>query len=237
MNTRSRKLRTRSDYEGDAELYNSWLLPILNGQPPKGHATPACCERVCQFLSDLLQLETIRGTLKPLARDSVQIKADASPDSVRDLFNGFGLHRFRDPKAEALYQTGAGLVARINNQLLHYRWFPEIRFELETPIRHRQTWDERTESYYHENLAVWLFLVELSEGKIDRFRRCGNCTRWFYAITEHQKYCDAKCRVKEHSQGEEFKRKRARYMREKYRPALRKHEASAKHFLGRERGK
>ena len=60
---------------------------------------------------------------------------------------------------------------------------------------------------------------------------------WFYAITDHQKYCSPRCRVQEHSQGEGFKRKRARYMREKYRPALREHEASAKRVAGREREK
>jgi hypothetical protein len=227
MKARIRKLRTRRDYEIDAELYNSWLLPILNGEPPKGHATPACCQRVCQLLSDFQHLEMIRRTLKPLARDR--------SDGVR---YGFGfVHRFRDPKAEELYQTCAELVDRINIRLQRYRWVPELTFGLDAPITHRQTWDERTESYYHENLAIWLFLIELSEGRIDRFRRCVNCARWFYAITDHQKFCDARCRVREHSQGEEFRKKRARYMREKYRPALKEHEASAKHLAGRERGK
>ena len=227
MKALRRKLRTRQDNVGDAEQYNIWLFPILNGEPPKGHATLLCCRRVCQLLSELQQLETIRRTLKPLARD------------WREGGGAYGMgfiHQFRDPKAEDLYRTCAELVDRINARLDRYRWVPELMFRLDSPITHRETWDERTESYYHENLAVWLFLIELSEGRIDRFRRCVHCARWFYAITDHQKYCAPRCRVKEHSQGEEFRKKRARYMREKYRPALREYEASAKRLAGRERG-
>jgi len=222
-----RKLRVRHDNEADAELYNSWLFPVLNGEPPKGHATDACCKRVCKLLSDLQQLDVIRRTLKPLARDR----------SEGVLYGLEFIHRFRDPKAQELYRTCADLIDTVNARLRRYRWVPELKFALDAPITHRQTWDERTESYYHENLAVWIFLIELSEGRIDRFRRCIHCGRWFYAITDHQKYCGAGCRVREHSQGGEFKKKRARYMREKYRPAMREQEAAAKRLAGRERGK
>src|SRR5450755_3599390 len=98
MELLARKLRRRDDREADAELFNSWLFPILNGEPPEGHATPGCCQRVCRLLSDLQQLETIRCVLKPLPRDR--------SDDVRYVWSGLGfLHRFRDPKAEELYRT------------------------------------------------------------------------------------------------------------------------------------
>ncbi|SRR6266567_4470056 len=227
MKARTRKLRHRNDYEGDAELFNYWLFPILNGEPSKGHATPAACKRVLHLLLDLQRLETNRRTLKPLERDS----CEGTPYGV-----GF-IHQFRDPTAEELYRNCADLVAEIDAQLSRYKCSPEIIFRVDEHIRLGQAWDERTESIYHESLAAWTFLQEAAEGRIDRFRRCLHCAHWFYAITDHQKYCSPKCRVQEHSQGEGFKRKRARYMREKYRPALREHEASAKRVAGREREK
>jgi hypothetical protein len=205
------------DNECDAEEYNIWLLPILNSEPPKGHASLACCQRVRRLLSDLQQLDANRRALRPLARD----RCEGTP-------YGFGfVHRFRDPKAEGIYRTSAVLVETINSQLWRYRWAPEVLFGLDEPIKSYPTWDERSESYYHENLSARVFLDELSEGRIDRFRQCVHCARWFYAITNHQKYCRPKCRVGEHSQGEGFKKKRARYMREKYRPAIRERDAIA----------
>ena len=227
MKSRKRKLQNRQDNEGDAELYNSWLFPILNGEPPEGRAIPAACKRVLRLLLDLQLLEKNRRTLKPLARD----RCEGTPYGL-----GF-IHKFRDSQAEDLYRSCAELVESINAQLSRYKCSPEILFRVDDPIKLWQTWDERTESIYHESLAAWTFLNESAEGRINRFRRCVHCARWFYAITDHQKYCAARCRVKEHSQGEEFRKKRARYMREKYRPALREYEASAKRLAGREGGK
>jgi len=222
-----RKLLTRTDYEGDAELYNSWLLPILNCEAPDGHASPAACKRVLRLLFDLQRLEANRRILRPLAKDPCK----GTPYGL-----GFVYH-FRDSRAEELYRGCADLVEEINAQLSRYKCSPEILFRVDDPVKLWQRWDERTESVYQESLAAWMFLDESAEGRIDRFRRCAHCARWFYAITDHQKYCAPKCRVREHSQGEEFKKKRAHYMREKYRPAIREHEASAKRFSGRKRGK
>jgi hypothetical protein len=44
-------------------------------------------------------------------------------------------------------------------------------------------------------------------------------------VTEHQKYCEANCRKREAQQGPEFKRKRAEYMRDRYRPLQKKLDA------------
>ena len=53
-----------------------------------------------------------------------------------------------------------------------------------------------------------------NEGRwIHRCRRCLHCNRWFFASTEHQKHCEDKCRKGHHASSEEFKTKRAAYMR------------------------
>jgi hypothetical protein len=123
------------------------------------------------------------------------------------------------------------LIDNINSQLGRYHWAPKVEL-VHGSISRTETWKEKGDG---ENFVVWLFLKELSEGRIDRFRRCNHCSRWFYAITGHQKYCGESCRMGAHSQGTEFRKKRARYMREKYRPALREREASAKLNVKNER--
>lgn len=59
-------------------------------------------------------------------------------------------------------------------------------------------------------------------------RRCRQCPKWFFAVTDHQKYCSTACRKRDASQGESFKEKRARYMRETYRPRVKREEAASK---------
>ena len=53
---------------------------------------------------------------------------------------------------------------------------------------------------------------------VHRIRRCRRpeCRKWFFAVTDHQKYCGDNCRKREAQQGLDFKRKRADYMK-KYR--------------------
>jgi hypothetical protein len=53
---------------------------------------------------------------------------------------------------------------------------------------------------------------------VHRIRRCRlqECRKWFFAVTDHQKYCGDTCRKRDAAQGESFKEKRRLYMR-KYR--------------------
>jgi hypothetical protein len=53
---------------------------------------------------------------------------------------------------------------------------------------------------------------------VPRIRRCRRlqCRNWFFAVTDHQKYCGDTCRKRDASRGESFKKKRREYMK-KYR--------------------
>jgi hypothetical protein len=53
---------------------------------------------------------------------------------------------------------------------------------------------------------------------VHRIRRCRlqECRQWFFAVTDHQKYCGDRCRKRDAAHGESFKEKRRIYMR-KYR--------------------
>ena len=63
-----------------------------------------------------------------------------------------------------------------------------------------------------EVIAV-AFLIE-NLAVVHRVRRCVECQRWFFAVTEHQKYCGNNCRKRHAARGEEFLEKRRTYMRD-----------------------
>jgi hypothetical protein len=214
-----RKLH-KPDVQADVTLYNSWLFPILNGDFPPRHSTSASCQRLRQLLSALQELEALRMSLGP---------------HIYELWVGSlkGVSEGISATEDAPDRRFQRLAQRINAALRSYRWFPQLAFDPDGSMRRLETFDERTEAYYHENLAVAIFLRELLEGRIDRFRSCLVCDRWFYAMTSHQKYCSSNCRMKDHSQSAQFKAKRARYMREKYRPFIKKLERQAKREAAR----
>jgi hypothetical protein len=57
------------------------------------------------------------------------------------------------------------------------------------------------------------FLIE-NLALAHRVRRCLECKRWFFAVTEHQKYCRDNCRKSHAAQGEVFLEQRRTYMRD-----------------------
>jgi hypothetical protein len=93
----------------------------------------------------------------------------------------------------------------------------------------------RTDEEAREKRAIQ-FLVENTE-LIGRIRHCRECRAWFFAVTDHQKYCGDKCRVRHASHSEDFKAKRARYMRETYRPAQKEQDLKAKKLAKESKGR
>lgn len=70
---------------------------------------------------------------------------------------------------------------------------------------------------------------------VHRIRRCRfqECRKWFFAVTDHQKYCGDTCRKRDASKGESFKKKRAAYMREVWRPREAEKDEKAKRLAKR----
>ncbi len=66
----------------------------------------------------------------------------------------------------------------------------------------------------HEGHAVAWIVGHIHA--VSRIRRCRRleCRKWFFAVTEHQKYCGDTCRQRDASQGESFKEKRRIYHEE-----------------------
>ena len=74
-------------------------------------------------------------------------------------------------------------------------------------------WEARTrESEWNNKFVHWVLKLR-AQGDISRIRNCRNCGQWFYAVTDHQAFCDDRCRQQFHSRDKRFKEKRRLYMR------------------------
>ena len=122
-------------------------------------------------------------------------------------------------------EDGLGqLIEKADGALLRYKWTPTIYRDEFRSLAHAFHWnDKRASESFSENEAVaWLLRQVSGSGMVPapilRFRQCRRCSRWFYALTNHQTYCSTKCRQKDHADNPVFRAKRATYMRETWRP-------------------
>ena len=115
------------------------------------------------------------------------------------------------------YRQRERLIGELNSLSQRYKWSPAYRAS-----------DKGLSLFWHfpdpenwEDLAVWWIRQLVENHTIHRLRRCSQCqARWFYAATEHQRFCGEKCRKKHASESPLFKEKRRRYMAEVYRPRV-----------------
>lgn len=113
------------------------------------------------------------------------------------------------------------LLGELNNLSQRYKWSPgywvsETGLSLSWQFPDPENW---------EDVSVWWIRQLVETHAIHRLRRCLQCQTWFYAATEHQRFCVEKCRKKHASESPVFKEKRRRYMAETYRPREREEEA------------
>ena len=118
-------------------------------------------------------------------------------------------------------------LENLNARLAKYKWHPVVRPHISpyTNFVVQYEFDTTSDAAHFENRAVQWLMNHIA--LVHRIRRCRRlqCRKWFYAVTEHQKYCEANCRKRDAQQGPEFKRKRAAYMRDRYRPLQKKLDA------------
>jgi hypothetical protein len=134
------------------------------------------------------------------------------------------------PDKEALLADTGRILKELNARLAKYKCLPVVRY-LASPSR---CFDVRfeflasAEAAASECVAISWLMDHIHA--VHRIRRCrlAECGKWYFAVTDHQKYCGDRCRKRDAQQGPEFKRKRAEYMREKYRPHQKELDARAK---------
>ncbi len=113
------------------------------------------------------------------------------------------------------------LLGELNNLSRRYKWSPGYQVS-ETGLS--LSWQFPEPENWEAN-SVWWIRQLVEAHAIHRLRRCLQCQTWFYAATEHQRFCVEKCRKKHASGSPVFKEKRRRYMAEVYRPRERGEEA------------
>jgi hypothetical protein len=166
-------------------------------------------KRVSALLLNMKEMNEIRHSLaaSPSASKSFEITGEFAWPQVA----------FQKRELEILNTRGRRLAAEVNKQLCLYRWSPGISTpHFEQMFGEHPQWNERSEAEYQEKVAIQCLLDELCEGRINRFRVCRQCNRWFYAVAHHQISCSEACRKKHAATSEDFKAKRQEYMK-KYR--------------------
>jgi hypothetical protein len=107
------------------------------------------------------------------------------------------------------------LTRRLNASLKELLYYREVGFGLQLGrwwIEER--WQQRRPDY----LAIEYILGLLKDGRLDRLRQCDMCLKWFVAWQTSQTTCGERCRRQHYKTDPKFRMKRAKYMREEYRP-------------------
>jgi len=187
----------------------------------KAHREPKapCVRRVLRLLQLMREAEQYR---LQLYEHRLRL---TSPDRSYSFSLEHATQKFRDPDMRALSTSYFDRLKTIEQIGKRYRWSPTLRGFSFGGLEQMVTWRKGTDNQNWENWAVYWLMAHAAHGSsglspshILHFRQCGHCSKWFYAMTEHQRYCAVNCRQKSHATSTEFKEKRARYMRETYRP-------------------
>jgi hypothetical protein len=101
------------------------------------------------------------------------------------------------------------VLSKLNDALFRYNCKASIRFYGASLHRHYLPVAKRGE---RPEIVAVAFLIE-HLALVHRVRRCLECQRWFFGITEHQKYCGDNCRKRHAARGAEFLEQRRLYMR------------------------
>jgi hypothetical protein len=138
---------------------------------------------------------------------------------------------FKIPEMQALNDQLNRVLIELNNLGRRYRWHPLIRhmgYEVggDAAFNITERWDVKDLELEWETRAIW-WLCGNNGRWIDVFRQCRDCSRWFFALAEHQVYCGDACRKRDASCSEKFKQRRRLYMR-KYRSAEKARDVNAK---------
>jgi hypothetical protein len=146
-------------------------------------------------------------------------------ESIR-LPSGFG------PGERALIAEAAEISKELNARLSRFKQVPVVLyFPSGNPCFKVQNQFVVSKEMAKETVSEGLALMWLLDhiDTVYLIRRCHRqqCRKWFFAVTEHQKYCSENCRKRDAQQGPEFKRKRAQYMK-KYRSEEAERNARAK---------
>jgi hypothetical protein len=179
-----------------------------------------------------LQTALLRHATHETLISSLNGDASLPPETSERLADLVALiHRAESLSDESESHECDEVIAKINNELRRHRWSPMLeRLDGMGGLKVSRFDNSRTlEEAYEIWCVEWITeLVRLRS--ISRVRRCGECGRWFWAVKDHQKYCSGNCRQAHATHSPVFKEKRAKYMKDFYRPREKELEQKAKTF-------
>lgn len=195
----------------------------------KGDAGAASQKRLIATLRGMQELETRCAAVRGQQREQVVVIGGRNISFRDDRFDDGDVAR------KAFKRETDLVLKKLNGQLSRTQQFHRLELiRHDTELVLHAEFHARSGSIRRVEEAIyWLLYRYLPQGEIGRFRNCEECGKWLFAVTEHQKYCSEKCRMRHISHSPQFREKRARYMRERYRPQL---EERAKRLDSRKRG-
>jgi hypothetical protein len=145
----------------------------------------------------------------------------------RNVFNSDSSSYYRDgisvpnPRLKKIapekYQRELDLAHKefqLYRELSRYRFVPrpELRrrgwvMNWQITRKTKQAWSDI------EGIALEMILDYAVAKRLNRLRKCSNCSKWIFAKLRHQKYCSTKCQQKHYGQSDESKRYRREYMK------------------------
>ena len=169
---------------------------------------------------------------------SLNAKPTAGTKRVTDLIEGCHQISRMVETIKASGGSSTGQDADVNRAVLElniglgkYKWHPYVSGSMSAES-HFNILFGMVSVPFDQELGIEHFAVQWIVENVDavqKIRRCRvhQCRRWFYAKTDHQKYCGDTCRKRDASQGESFKEQRRVYMK-KYRSEEAARDARAK---------
>ena len=148
-------------------------------------------------------------------------------DLPRRYPDGCVNHReFQDERLTALQADYEKCLEDLYKRLGRYQWRFAVWDSDYNWLQRMTVPVEREKGQLWEHFAVSALLSELqgeagqgyysgASPGLMRYRQCRVCSRWFYARTEHQRFCNDACRKSNASKSEIFKQKRRLYMRKR----------------------
>ena len=134
---------------------------------------------------------------------------------------------------EALYKEVLKIVASLHDRFLKYNCAPVVSYLPTVDGCFTVQYLLKGPSQRREELQAVAWLLDHIHA-VHRIRRCRRkeCCRWFFGVTDHQKYCAEDCRKRDGQRGEAFKKQRQRYMKA-YRQREREKDDFANRSVGR----
>ncbi len=183
-----------------------WIIKPLNNDGFERGYVYSNPRRVKQVLTLLVQIAAIAQAMRQQPSDQ--------EEPPLWLMDDFSARLSFDPESVSLQRLGKKRMRALNELLSQYRWSPRMNigkgyvFERRTHLP-----KPRRTAHFKECIAIDWLLRDAELGKMYRYKVCPECKKWFYTLTDHQRFCADPCRKRYASHSEEYKTKRCEYMR------------------------